>query len=199
MFFYKNRIPFRVADCPTFHAALELTRPGLENKRVLTRKKLAGPLLDRADQECHSETKDKLKGRLATTSQDGWSNVHMEPIIASTVQCEGKSYPLDSVEPGAERKTAAYCFDLAKKSIEYAESSFEVRIVGFVSDNESKMLNLRNLLGQWRPSLIVYGCAAHYLNLVRTTANDDAVTDKITEIQKCYREHHRANSMLRQV
>ena len=143
-FFYKNRLAFRVSECPTFKTALALTRPGLEDRKsVLNRRSLAGVLLEKADERITQETRDIRRGKMCTTSQDGWSNIHNESIIASTIQSGGKSYPLDSVEPGTNIKTAEYCFKLAKQSILYAEERYEAEVVGFVSDNESKMVNTR--------------------------------------------------------
>ena len=78
-------------------------------------------------------------------SQDGWSNVGNEPIIATTLVVEGSSYPHDYKNPGSQKKTADYCFNLLKESIESAEDKYKVKVVGFVSDNESKMKRLREV------------------------------------------------------
>ena len=143
--FFQNRIPFRVADDETFHDALEETRAGLKNKKVLSRKKLAGPLLNEAYDEVVNEMKSLFHNKMCVVSQDGWSNIHNEPIIASTIHCEGKSYPLDAKCAAGETKTAEYCFELAKTSILKAESCFGAIIVGFVSDNEAKMKRVRKV------------------------------------------------------
>jgi len=60
--------------------------------------------------------------KMCVISQDGWSNIHCEPIIATTIHCDGKTYPLDFVSTGSESKTATYCFEAAKKSILKAET-----------------------------------------------------------------------------
>lgn len=144
-FIFQNRIPFRVADDPSFHQALEETRPGLEKRKILTRKLLAGQLLDETDAVVSEDMKSLLKNKMCVVSQDGWSNVHNEPIIASTIHCEGTSYPLDSTYTGTESKTANYCFTLLKNTITSAENEYGATVVGFVSDNEPKMKALRKV------------------------------------------------------
>ena len=61
-------------------------------------------------------------------------------------------------------KKAAFCEELAKRSLEKAEQKLSCVIVGFVSDNAAKMVKLREELAKWR-NLMVYGCSAHELNL----------------------------------
>lgn len=124
---------------------MEETRAGLENRKVLSRKQLAGPLLDEAHATVIEEMKSLLKNKMCVVSQDGWSNVHNEPIVATTIHCDETSYPLDSTYTGSEKKTAEYCFELVKKSIITAEEEYGTIIIGFVSDNEAKMKSVRRV------------------------------------------------------
>ena len=139
------RIPFSAADDKTFKDALETMRPGVKEKLRLDRKSLAGPLLDSACENVEEEMKAKLKSKMCIISQDGWSNISNAPIIATTLLHEGESYPYDFVTTGSEKKTAEFCFGLLKKSIETAEATYKLQIVGFVCDNENKMKRVRQV------------------------------------------------------
>ena len=81
-------------------------------------------------------------GKKVVISQDGWSNLHNQPIIATALHYPGKSLFLDAVDVGAEAKRAEYCFDLIKNSIETVEEKYQCSVVGIVSDNENKMVKV---------------------------------------------------------
>jgi hypothetical protein len=119
------------------------------------------------------------------------------PIIASSLTVPGKTFPFDFIGPGAEKKTAEFCFNLAKDSIERAEKEYNCEVVGFVSDNEPKMKAVRALLVKWRPHLIVYGCSAHYLNLVESNATPSSIMASIVSVNKFFQDHHQPMQMLK--
>lgn len=200
-FFYKNRLSFRLADDPSFRASLEETRPGISgpngSKPLLTRKALSGKLLDEAEDRCSTKLNEALGGKYAVLSQDGWTDTHQEPVIAASLHCNGKTYTLDFEATGTNSKTAAFCAELAKRSIEKAERKYGCTIVGFVSDSEAKMINLRTELAKWR-DLMVYGCSAHALNLVENTATPRQVMAPIVAVAKYFREHHKPAALLKE-
>ena len=139
------RLPFIAADDITFKEALEATRPGLKNNLPLSSRNLAGRFLDSACYQVEDHLKTNLRGKICVISQDGWSNINSEPIIATTLLSGGESYPHDFVATGSNQKTAEYCFALLKESILSAEKSYGVKVVGFVSDNENKMKKVREV------------------------------------------------------
>ena len=102
----QNRITFRAADDPSVNEALEETRPGLGSMKVLSRKMLSGTLLDGTYKDVISKMKTVLKGNFCVLSQDGWSNIHNHPIVATTIHYNGETYPLDFIDTGSETKTA---------------------------------------------------------------------------------------------
>ncbi|MEL7307755.1 MAG: hAT transposon family protein, partial [Pseudomonadota bacterium] len=69
---------------------------------------------------------------------------------------------------------------------------------GFVTDNENKIKKLRQLLGEWRPELLIYGCSAHYLNLVENEATPSAAKNHIVEVQKYFRTHQKEAALLKE-
>ena len=114
--------------------------------------------------------------------------LHREPIIATCLHFPGKTLPHDSHCAGGDNKTAKYCADLAKASITSGEEKFGCEVIGFVSD-ENKMKKVRQLLQEWGPTLIVYGCSAHYLNLVENVATPPTIKNQLVEVQKYFRNH----------
>lgn len=200
-FFFKNRLSFRLVDDPLFRASLEETRPGISgpngSKPLLTRKTLSGSVLDKAEDRCTTKLTEALDGKYAVLSQDGWTDTHKEPVIAASLHCNGKTYPLDFEATGSSSKTTEFCAELAKRSIEKAERKYGCTIVGFVSDSEAKMVNLRTELAKWR-DLMVYGCSAHALNLVENTATPRQVMAPIVAVAKYFRDHHKPAALLKE-
>ena len=133
-------------------------------------------------------------------SQDGWSNIHREPIIATCIHVPGKSFLHDAVDVGDVTKDAEFCAELAKQSILSAEARYGCTVVGFVSDNEAKMVKVRKILQEWRgPEFMVYGCSAHYVNLLESSATPLTIKSRLMEIQKFFRNHQKPAAMLKKM
>jgi len=196
-FFYTNRLSFLIADDPTFHEAIESTRPGI-GKKLLSRKLLSGRLLNEVAEDVEGSIRSHLKEKMAVVCQDGWSNVNREPIVGSSIYCDGKTFPLDFLDGGSAKKTADYCFQMAKQSIERAEKDYNTCVIGFVCDNEAKMKSVRRSLQEWRPQLLMFGCSAHYLNLVETVATPQQIMGPIVKINRFFREHHQPSGWLKE-
>ena len=91
-------------------------------------------------------------------------------------------------------------------------SHYLLQVVAFCSDSENKMVSARNKLkdriDQRREvteqgtsegrNLIVYGCAAHYINLVEKEVSPRTVLSHIVEVQKYFRNHHQPQGWLRE-
>ncbi|RXG56973.1 hypothetical protein Avbf_14795 [Armadillidium vulgare] len=88
-----------------------------------SRCQLSEGLLDEVAGECELRMVGLLRGKQVTMIQDGWSNVHNHPVIATclhlTTSGDGgkKSIFAGSIDTGAEKKTANYISDLAIKQI----------------------------------------------------------------------------------
>ena len=131
-----------MAEDKEFKKALEMTRPGI-GKDLLSRKDLAGKHLTREDDKIDDEMNSALQGRYVVMSQDGWSNIHREPIIASCLHVPGKTFLHEAVDVGDLTKDAAYC---ASPQFEAAEEKYGCTVIGFVSHSESKMVKVRQIL-----------------------------------------------------
>ena len=121
---------------------------------------VAGNLLDSVYDQLESDMKKPIDGKTGTLVQDAWINIHNQPIIASSLQVWVKLYLLDSHPTGSMAKTGENCNTLCEESIQKAKVS------GICTDNAKNMERLRAALQQVDPDLTVYGCSAHWLNLL---------------------------------
>ena len=119
-------------------------------------------------------------------------------MIASCLHVPGKTFLHDAFAVADVTKDAEYCTKAAKESILAAEEKYGCTVIGFVSDSEAKMVKVRENLQAWRgQEFIVYGCGAHYVNLIQNTATPPALNSRIVEIQKYFRNHQRIAAMLK--
>ena len=161
--FFSCNIPFNVAEHPEFKALIQMLRPGYD---VPTRKTLGDQLLDDVYGGAQQTMKEAIQGKNGTIIQDGWSNVHNDPIVATSVQVEGNTFFLDSVDTGSMTKSAENCKKLCQDSIKMAKDQYNCTITAVVTDNAANMNKMRQGLKEDDPNLTVYGCSAHLLNLL---------------------------------
>ncbi len=76
-------------------------RPGYKPP---TRNAISGALLDKTHAKLQSSMKVKLHGKVVTMQQDGWSTLQNDPVIATSVTCEGCSYFVDAKCTGSTSK-----------------------------------------------------------------------------------------------
>ncbi len=85
---------------------------------------------------------------------------------------------------------------LLLESIAAARDTFGCTVKCIVTDNEKKMQKMRAELQKEDSSLISYGCASHWLNLLGVDITPDSVIKHIVDIQKYFRNHHLPNAWL---
>ena len=142
-FFYACNIPFNVAEHKEFKSMISLLRPCYSPPN---RKELSGQLLNKVHDQINEHIIEQTRDKDVTLIQDGWSDIHNNPVIATAIHTSSKTYFLSAVDTGAHKKTASYCASLFEKAISEAETKFECRTVGIVTDNERKMESMRNKL-----------------------------------------------------
>lgn len=174
-----------------------MMRPGLGGK-ILSRKDLSGKALSNEHDTIEEEMRSSLQGKDVVLSQDGWSNQHNEAIIACCLHIPGKTFFHEAKEAKDATKDAEFCTQLAKDAIISAEAKYGCKVIGFVSDSEAKMVKVRENLQAWRgEEFIVYGCSAHYVNLIQTSATPSAVKGHLMEVQKFFRNHQKPAALLK--
>lgn len=195
-FFYGCNIPFNVAEHPLFIAMVQQLRPGYKPP---TRFALADKHLDQVCDEMEEKMKLELDGKTVTLVEDGWSNIHNDPVVATCITtANGQSFFLDAHDTGAMQKTAENCKQQVQKSMKIAEKKFNCSIRTVVTDNAKNMEKMRQVLQQDDPGLIVYGCTAHWLNLLGQDITPSALMKHVVEVQKYFRNHHRPSAWLKE-
>lgn len=107
-----------------------------------------------------------------------------------------KSHYVSSVSSGTEKKTAEYCAKVAKEAVIEVEEDYKCKVTSIVTDNEAKMVKMRDLLKASDPDLTVYGCSSHHLNLLGEDITIRTIMSQIIEVNKYFRNHHIPNSLL---
>ena len=192
-FVYGCNLPFSVVEHPLFKAMVESLHPGYKPP---TRKTLGSTLLDRTHTKLQSSMKAKLEGKIVTMQQDGWSTLHNDPVIATSVTCEDNGYFIDAQYTGDNHKNADYCKELLVKSKAHAEETYGCHVRTVVTDNASNMAKMREALQQEDKNLIAYGCLAHWLNLLGNDITPQATIKHVVEINKYFRNHHVPSALL---
>ena len=195
-FFFGYNIPFAVADHPLFTKMISDLRPGYS---APNRKTLAGPLLDVTYEDTKKSVRVQLKEDNAVTLiQDGWSNVHNEPVVAHNICSKGKTVFLNSVTTEAMEKTAENCAQIAEDAMDLAKKEYGVTVAGVCTDNASTMNKMRDILKNKHDGLETWGCSAHLLNLLGQSITPDKVIGHVVKVQKHFRNHHREAALLKQ-
>ena len=114
-----------------------LLRPGYTPPP--NRKDIAGSLLDNVYGGLKEDMLEAVSGKTATLVEDGWSNIHNEPVIASCLQVGKEVYFLDSHDTGAMTKSAENCKALSLKFIQKAKNDFNCDVKRVVTDNAKSM------------------------------------------------------------
>ena len=194
--FYACNIPFSVAENEHMKTLMNMLRGG--TYKPPSRHEMSGHLLNEINEECEAKMASELEGHHVTLIQDGWSNIHNQPIIGSCLHNGKDAYFIRSIDTGSEKKTAEYCSKIAEDEIDYCEKTYKCKVIAFCSDSENKMVLARNILKdrmQQRSdneehentdgrNLIVYGCAAHFVHLIEKEVSPRTVTAQIVEAQK---------------
>ena len=114
--FYACNLPFNIAD-PVWREIIQMLRPGYQPPN---HKDIGGHLLDRVHEKFSTKVSAELKGKDVVLIQDGCSDIHNTPVIATSLQCDNNAYFMSAIDTGTNKKTAAYCTTIAKDSIKEA-------------------------------------------------------------------------------
>ena len=141
--FYACNIPFAVADHPLFRKCIAHLCPGYQPP---SRKAIGGVLFDQVPEKLQVDMKKKIDGKSGTLIEDGWSNVHNEPVVATCLQVGSKVYFLDSHDTGSMPKTVDNGKELTTQSMNSAKERYGCTVVSVVTDNAKNMEKMRDAL-----------------------------------------------------
>ena len=194
-FLYACNIPFSVVEHDSFLDFVQTLRPGY---KPTTRKAISEKHLDRVTEQLQEKMKGALEGKEVTMVEDGWSNIHNEPVIARCLTVEGQSFYLGADETTTMCKTAENCGELSKEAIKKAETTYGCTVNSIVTDNAKNMETMHKILHENNNQLHVYGCLAHWLNLLGQDITPSAVMKHIIEVQKYFCNHHLPSAWLKE-
>ena len=140
--------------------------------------------------------KQNLESKSVTIQQDGWSDIHNRPVVASCVNAQGKPYLIDAEDSKANTKNAEYYKEKVIKSIDKAEKQYNCKVSSCVTDSAKNMVNMRSALEKDRPDIITYPCGAHNGNLLGEDCTPKGVMEHIKEVNKAFKNQHKPASLL---
>jgi len=101
------------------------------------------------------------------------------------------------INSGSNIKSADYCLNIAKATIEEAATKFQCKVQSFVSDNEKKMILMKKRLSELYSDekFISYSCLtlfefSWWRNFQNKKLKIRDLTTNILEVQKYFRNHH---------
>ncbi|KAI2498263.1 transposase [Fragilaria crotonensis] len=182
MHYYVTGASFKRIEEPNLAAAMKMLRP---DAVLPNRKKLAGPLLDKAFAVLKTKVNKHLEhaGTVVCLTTDGWSNVKNEPIVNYMATSPSSTLFLESVSTGEQSHNAEWiASDIQRVMASYPTTTF----AGAVTDNTSTNKNAWELLLIKHPSAYFQGCASHGLNLFVKDIFGATKTKKMRDAEPSY-------------
>lgn len=124
--FYACNIPFSVVENVHMKKLMHMLRGG--TYKPPSRHEMGGQLLNDINEESEANMASELEGHHVTLIQDGWSNIHNQPIIGSCLHNGKDAYFIRSIDTGSEKKTAEYCSKIAEDEIDYCEKTYKCKV-----------------------------------------------------------------------
>lgn len=81
-YFYTTNTPFNHVEHEEFKHLCALLRPGYTPPSAY---EIGNPILEKKYAETMAECKEKLMNQTVCMSQDGWSNIHNDPLVCSSI------------------------------------------------------------------------------------------------------------------
>lgn len=70
------------------------------------------------------------------------------------------------------------------------DKKYKIKVISVVTDNKSKTDKLCQPLLKKRNNLIIYGCTAHWINLLAEDIPHISITKYVSEVRKYFRNLH---------
>ncbi|KAH8978265.1 hypothetical protein EDB86DRAFT_2994946, partial [Lactarius hatsudake] len=96
---------------------------------------LSGPILDREAAKVEDKLKEKLKGKLAMFTTDGWKNKAKQSIVASMVSIASEPYLMCTHDVSLDAESGDSLLKLVTEDLQWIEDTYNVSIIGVCTDN----------------------------------------------------------------
>ena len=136
-----------------------------------------------------AKCRELLLGKTVSLCLDGWSNVHNEGLVCSSVVLPtGATFLVDTVDTSGHSHNAEYLTEVAVNAIEKCKNDTGATVKSLVTDNAANVRKMRqNLETDESIDVVTYGCSAHQLNLLSGDLEVIGVKDKIVSVVKYFR------------
>ena len=159
---------------------------------------IGNALLEEAYAQAYSGCKEKVEGKLVSMEMDGWSNIHNEPVVCTSISTyDGDTFLTSTIDTQDERHTGDNLEAIAESAIKKIEEELGCEVGSVVTDNASNMRKCRSQLGESR-SVLTHACSAHVADCLAKNIDNSDVKSEIVEIVKYFRRHHVPNSLYKQ-
>lgn len=196
-FIYATNSPFRHVEHKEFIKLCSMLRPGYVPP---TREAIGNEILEYTFDMTCQEAKKELEGKVVCLALDGWSNVHQDPIVCTSVHDieSGYSYLIDTIDTEDSSHTSDYLAVLASESIKKCSESLGCKVKSFVTDNAANMAKMRRDLARKSITtdeageldslgVVTFGCSAHMMNLFAKDLEEIDLIENVKKVVKYFR------------
>lgn len=130
---------------------------------------------------------------------DGWSDIHNNPVVATSVTCDGKGYFVTLRRlalPPRQPRTVKPCSRIMLQDISHVRENYCCKVKTVVTDNAKNMEKMRKALEE-EDHIVGYGCLAHSLNLLGQDLTPSQIIKHALDVNKYFRNHHIPGALLR--
>ena len=100
---YATNSPFMFIEHPEVLKTFKMLCPGYEPPSRLD---IGNALLEEAYTQAYSGCKEKVEGKLVSMEMDGWSNIHNEPVVCTSISTyDGDTFLTSTIDTQDERHT----------------------------------------------------------------------------------------------
>ena len=172
---YATNSPFTFIEHPQVIKVLTMLLPGYVPP---SRHAISTTLLDEVHGEAYAMCKEKVKGKPVSMEIDGWSNVHNEPVVCSSITTyEGDTFLTSTIDTQDERHTGVNLEGIAETAIMQAEEELGCEVKSLVTDNAANMRKCRSLVEESH-SIVTHPCSAHVIDrLAKDVDNGEVKSD----------------------
>lgn len=159
---YRNALSFNAMTGKDWKEFFGELRPSFT---LPTREQLSNELLDETYQRVSDAAiKHIEKSNYVTLVIDGWTNVNKDAIINVVAMTPAPVF-LKSIDTKGVCKNVEYMYGIVEEAIQ----NIGVRkVTGLISDNESKMITLKDEVQKVHKHVVFNGCVSHKLhNLIK--------------------------------
>ncbi|KAJ7231957.1 ribonuclease H-like domain-containing protein [Mycena rebaudengoi] len=166
------------------------------------RRVLSGRILTGEAEKVVQRTRQLTDGKLATYSEDGWTNIAKTHVDTSLISVEAQPFLLRTHDMTGRPKTGDELFSIMKSDFQYAQDTYGVEIICACTDDGPDGKKARRLIKEQLPWIAAFECWAHQSSLI--TGNYLAIkapwmnaAKLAVEIIKWFNNHGTALDLLR--